>query len=803
MLYAEKPKSNIICEISEIEINQNGKMAKGWLLKSEKGIHRIVPMSDNILRITYAEREDFSLREKPGVIAQSKENTFVCKEEENFICFQSNVMKMKVDKMTGAYQYFDSNNNVLLKEVDKNSKTLESFQAYRVDESLPAEVMQIQTPDGVKELIKDAPKIPDGEYFHTRMKVCFQDGEALYGLGQHEEGFMNLRGQTIYVHQANRKIAVPVLVSSLGYGILMDTYSPMIFNDNIGGSYLYTEADEEIDFYFMVGEECEGTTNVKGVVKAYRELTGKATMLPKWAFGYIQSQERYETQDEILDLAKEHRDRKIGIDCLVLDWMSWEDGMWGQKTFDKSRFPDVTQMIEQLHEKNVHFMLSIWPIMNKETDNYKEMKERKTLLPFSEIYNALSKEARDLYFEQVKRGLFCHGIDAFWCDSSEPLTVEWTHKERMEPANMYAEYCEELSKILPVYATNAFPFYHALTIYDGWRESDKKRVCNLTRSAYTGQQRLGTILWSGDTSASWQTLKQQIASGLNFVASGIPYWTMDIGAFFVKNSTFWYWNGDYDDTTEDEDYLELYTRWYQWGAFLPVFRAHGTDCRREMWEFINDNVQEKEKNKYYDAMMKYNRLRYQLMPYIYSQAGRTWAYDESMVEPLVFAFPKDTQVLDIKDQYMFGEAIMVCPVTEARAESRKVYLPEGTAWYDFFDNEQYEGGQWVEIKTPLETMPLFVKEGSIIPMTKPTEHVVTHEDITWVVYPGKDASYRFYEDEGDGYGYEKGEYTITDYIWNEKGQNLFTKILSGDLCEQKKCDFRLCFDVDFCQGDIC
>lgn len=791
MISADKAKNTGITKIEEVQTNQNGENAKSWILKSEQATHRILPMSDNIVRITYTEEEKFSTREKPGVIATAKENSFTCTEDEKNVIFQSEKMKIEVSKIKGTYTYYDANGKILLKDAEKKSKNLEKFQAYRVDETLPAEVVQVKTADGTKDIIKEAPKIPDGEYYHTRISFDWQDGEALYGLGQNEEGLMNLRGQTVYVHQANRKIAIPVLVSSLGYGILMDTYSPMIFNDNIYGSYLYTEADDEIDFYFMVGEEKkankENSSNenltpkqsaLEGVVKAYRELTGKATMLPKWAFGYIQSQERYETQEEILALAKEHRDRKIGVDCLVLDWLSWEDNMWGQKTFDKKRFPDVTKMIDELHEKDIHFMLSIWPTMSKETDNYKEMKEKKTLLPLSEIYNALSEEGRKLYWKQANRGLFHHGIDAFWCDSSEPLTVEWTHRERMEPSKMFEEYCQELGKILPVYATNAFPFYHAMTVYDGWRKTAKRRVCNLTRSAYTGQQRLGTILWSGDTSASWKTLKQQIASGLNFVASGLPYWTMDIGAFFVKNSPYWYWDGDYDETTDDSNYLELYTRWYQWGAFLPVFRAHGTDCRREMWKFIDKNAKPEEQNRFYDAMMKYNRLRYQLMPYIYAQAGRTWLYDESMMAPLVFSFEEDENVYDIKDQYMFGEALMVCPVTEAKAEKRSVYLPAGTDWYDFFNNEKFEGGQWIEVETPLEKMPIFVKAGSILPMTEATEHVVAHEEITWTVYPGKDSAYIFYEDEGDGYGYENGEYTVSVYEWNENEQKL--------ICENKE-----------------
>ena len=307
---------------------------------------------------------------------------------------------------------------MLLKEREKDSKVIEQFQSYRLDSEETSQVKRVETPDGVKEIVMDAARVPDDLLYHTRMYLEWQENEALYGLGQQEEGILNLRGQTVYVHQANRKIAVPMLLSSLGYGILMDTYSPMIFNDTVSGSYLYTEADDELDFYFIAGD------NMNDIVKEYRKLTGKAAMLPKWAFGYMQSQERYETEEEVLRVANEYRERGIGLDCIVLDWCSWEDGKWGQKTFDASRFPNPKAMIDKLHEQNVHFMLSIWPVMNKSTENYAEMKEAGTLLPASDIYNALDENARKLYWEQVKRGLLGAGIDAWWCDSSEPITVE-------------------------------------------------------------------------------------------------------------------------------------------------------------------------------------------------------------------------------------------------------------------------------------------------------------------------------------------------------------------------------------------
>ena len=637
------------------------------------------------------------------------------------------------------------------------------------------QVEKIKTPDGTKEVVREAAKLQDGTLYHTRLFLEWQEQEALYGLGQNEEGITNLRGQTVYVHQANRKIAVPMLVSSLGYGILMDTYSPMIFQDTAFGSYLYTEADEEMDYYFMNGGSMEE------VIREYRQLTGKASLLPKWAYGYIQSQERYETADEILRVAQEYRRREIGLDGIVLDWCSWEDNLWGQKTFDRARFENPAQMIEKLHELNVHFMISIWPNMDEKSDNYKEFREQGLLLPGSSIYNALTEQGRKLYWRQLEEGLFCHGVDAWWCDNSEPFTPEWNHVNQVEPSRMYEEYCATAAMHLPASLGNAYALYHAQAVYEGQRATgEEKRVVNLTRSGYTGQQRYGTILWSGDIAASWDTLRRQIAAGLSFCASGLPYWTVDIGAFFVKEGGLWYWKGDYEDTTKDMGYRELFVRWYQWACFLPVFRGHGTDCHRELWQFGEEG------EPFYEALVQTNRLRYELMPYIYSLAGMVWLKDASMIKLLAFDFPEDSTAREIKDQYLFGSSLMVCPVTqpmyyakasrvlEEAPKLRTVYLPEGTGWYDYWSHDYYEGGQWIDIEAPLERIPLFVKEGSVIPRTVPAQSTAEMTEMLMLdIYAGADGEFVLYEDGGDGYEYEKGEYRSFTFIWKEHIKRLY------------------------------
>lgn len=779
MLYAMPGKSACITKAERKD--------DSLFLYSERGMHRIQKKGTGILRITYTERESFSERKKPGVIKKDVLSDWDYRENSNCVEFLSPEVRIVADKSTGTFMYYDGEGTLLLRERRKESRELEEFQSYELAGEEGVVIEKVVTPDGTKEVVKEASRVAGERFYHTRLHLEWQEDEALYGLGQQEEGILNLRGKTVYLHQANRKIAIPMLVSNLGYGILMDTYSPMIFNDNEYGSYLYTEADDELDFYFMNGK------NPDGVIRQYRELTGKAALLPKWAYGYLQSQERYETAKELLDVAGEYRKRGLGLDGIVLDWLSWGDNLWGQKTFDKERFPNPTEMIEKLHEMDVRFMISVWPNMDERSDNYKEMKENGQLLPASNIYNAFSEEGRALYWKQVKEGLFCHGIDAWWCDNSEPYTPEWNHKYRVEPAKMYSEYIDTTKDHMPAWALNAYGLYHAMALYDGQRAEQKgaaeeKRVVNLTRNSYTGQQRLGTILWSGDTEASWETLRKQIGAGLSFCASGLPYWTTDIGAFFVRKGGQWFWQGDYVKATEDPAYRELYVRWFQWACFLPVFRAHGTDCYREMWRFGEPG------EPVYDALVKANRLRYRLMPYIYSLAGAAWYEDASLMKPLAFAFPKDRNLQDCRDQYLFGDRLMVCPVTEPmyfdgespeldnKPKTRTVYLPAGEAWYDFWTETRYEGGQKIEAEASLDRIPLFVREGSIIPMYKEdrvpdrTSAIMPEDSVEYRVYKGKDATFYLYEDAGDGYGYERGEYTRTRLEWNEeKGVLLTTK----------------------------
>ncbi len=763
MLDVIKPK---LARIIEVKCKEDT-----LVIDTENGRIKVEPVSANILRIVYTLENDFS--EVRGLGIETRKSFVHWSYEENEESFKIKTAELQliIEKSGCRMTYLDVRGKRLTGEPERLGKELIPFDSYKIIMDDTVVVDKILTPDGIKEVVHDAKKEYDRRLYHTRLHFEWDEGEALYGMGQNEEGYLNLRGTRQYIHQANMKIAMPFLMSTNGYGILLDTYAPVVYNDNSFGSYLYSEASTELDFYFIKGE------NFDDIIAGYRQLTGRAVMLPLWAFGFMQSQERFETQQEILDTVKKYREIGVPLDSIVLDWQSWENGMWGQKTFDTSRFPDAQNMTDQLHEMGAHFMISIWPNMAANSTNYQEMKEHNGLFQRSELYNAFNPDTRKLYWKQANEGLFSKGVDSWWCDSSEPFTPEWNNPVKPEPDQNMMAFHNTCKTYMDEVYTNAYPYMHAKAIYEGQREvTGGKRVVNLTRSGYTGTQKYGTILWSGDTCAKWSTLKKQIAAGLNYCASGLPYWTLDIGAFFVKQGHMWFWDGDYGNGNDDLGYRELYTRWYQFGAFLPVFRSHGTDCRREIWNFG------KKGDQFYDAIEKITHIRYSLMPYIYSLAGMVTQKHNTILRLLAFDFIHDKKVYDIDDQFMFGSGLMICPVTtamyyginskpiEGAAKTRKVYLPEGTEWYDFWSEKRYAGGQAIDAEAPIERIPIFVKAGTILPMSEPIQYTGEMRDdrIELVVYTGADGSFTLYQDERDGYTYETGDYATTDLLWSDK-----------------------------------
>lgn len=744
------------------------------VLETENGKIKLVPYSARIIRVVYTLADDFSDAPGFGLVPLAPDCEWETSETEDTVIVTTSEIRLEIDKQTSAFTYYDRNHKLLAKEPARGGKVLDPYDAYNTVLDDTSVTEKVATADGVKEVVLDAKKAFYKKLYHTKLEMEWSEGEAIYGLGQQEEGSLNLRGTRQYIHQANLKIAMPFFVSTNGYGMLFHTYSPLIFNDNEYGSYIYNEAASELDFYFICGNSLDD------IIGGYRQITGKATMLPLWTFGYMQSQERYESQQEIIDTVSEYRSRKIPLDSIVLDWQSWESGKWGQKSFDASRFPDVPRMMQELHEMGAHMMISIWPNMHESGENYLEMKERGCLLPRSEIYDAFSDEARSLYWKQTNEGLFSKGIDAWWCDSSEPYTPEWTNTVKPEPDKNYLSFHEMAKAYLDEEYTNAYALLHARSIYEGQRgETSEKRVVNLTRSGYIGQQRYGTILWSGDTTAKWKTLRDQIPAGLSMCASGMPYWTLDIGAFFVKRGHTWFWDGDFEEGSNDLGYRELYTRWFQYGAFLPVFRAHGTDTRREIWQFGDKG------EPFYDTLVKFVELRYRLLPYLYSLAAMVTLKDYTMMRLLAFDFQHDDNVYNIKDQFMLGGALMVCPVTSPMyfgpqstplqnvSKTRAVYLPEGTDWYDFWTNERYNGGQTITVNADIDTMPLFVKAGSILPLAgENVQHsgMIPQDRFKLKIYSGCNGEFNLYQDENDNYKYENGDYSLIRLNWdNETG----------------------------------
>ena len=745
------------------------------VLTSQRGLLRLSPVSDSILRVTYTELETFSGEKSLGICCYDRWADWQYTEGEGDITLRLPHFTATVDRRSGSIRYADNQGALLLRERCYESRELNYFDSYKTVVDKNTVITEVVTPDGIKKRIEEATTVFDRKLCHTTLHLEFAENEHIYGLGQATEGLLDLRGTQQYLHQANMKIAIPFFLSTAGYGFLSATDGVAKFNDDVYGSYFYTDADREMDFYFIYGPEFDD------IIRGYRHLTGPARMLPKWAFGYIQSQERYESAAELLDMAKQFKDRDLGLDCLVQDWCTWLPGHWGEKDMDPEFYPDVPGMIQALEEQDVHFMLSIWPNCAEVTRDYSEFFQKNLLLPASDNYNAFDPEAKALYWDQTKRGLFSKGIKAFWCDCSEPFSPEWSEDRPMEVTAMYNEYIRTSSKFIPRDKINAYALVHAQTIYEGMRsETQDYRVCNLTRSAHTGSQRYGTILWSGDISAKWDTLRKQIPAGLNFCASGLPFWTLDIGGFFVKEGTQWFWNGDYDDPDNDLGFRELYTRWFQLGAFLPIFRSHGTNVRREPWHFGEKG------EPFYDAIQAAIDLRYRLMPYIYSAAAEASLNGGTMMRMLAFDYRQDEEALKVKDQYLFGKSILVCPVTHPMyygvnsekianpVTTRKVYLPAGNDWFDFYTMERHAGGQWLEVSLTLDKLPLFVKAGSIIPMTESVRNTAQSGKmpIDYRVFPGADAAFTLYEDAGDGYGYEKGDFKRTEVRWDEKQQKL-------------------------------
>ncbi|MCQ2221888.1 MAG: DUF5110 domain-containing protein, partial [Prevotella sp.] len=619
----------------------------------------------------------------------------------------------------------------------------------------------------------------------TRYKVSFwSEGEkALYGLGAHMEDYMNLHDKTLYLTQHNLKATVPMLCSTNGYGILFDAGCAMKFSsesmEHVGCGHhkgynhtMQLEAAKELDYYVIMGKKMDD------IIAGYRYLTGNVSLMPRYVFGYTQSKERYVSSDDLINTLREYRRRHVPIDMIVQDWNYWPEG-WGYMKMNPKYYPDPKALADSIHSMNAKLMVSIWP--NPQwCPEAADFKQRGMMLEH-DVYDVFNPEARKHYWKYANDEFFSRGFDAWWCDSSEPLDGDWNQLPPPVNGKKYGWDDHErrwhlnkdvLSDALGAERSNLYSLYHSMGIYENQRlTTSDKRVVNLTRSTYAGQQRYGTIVWNGDTHASWESFRQQIPAGLNYMATGNPYWTVDVGSFFTRNSgRQWFYTGEFPKGVNDEAYRDYYVRMFQWGTFLPMLRSHGSDTPREIWRFGEPGT------KYYDEILKMINLRYTLIPYIYSMAAKQTFDNYTMARLLAFDFPEDDAVLDIKDEYMFGD-FLVCPVTSPNATSRKVYLPKGTRWHNYFTSEVFDGGQWIDAPCALEStssLPLFVREGAIIPTTEVAEYsdAQKNQPVTINIYRGTDASFSLYEDEGDNYNFENGAYSLIPLSWNEKKSTL-------------------------------
>lgn len=730
-------------------------------------------VNENIVRIRFCDNSDSCLvKNETGVVVSTipNQNFVKVKDGKKKRTAMSNSLIVELDKATNAITFRDrKTGKVLLQEFEPNprwsERTAKTKPVY--DES---SVRTVQSADGQK-IEKDVLRY-DTVGYQCRYATSFrwQADEGIYGLGCHIEDYMNLRGKTQYLTQHNLKAMIPVITSNKGYGLLFDAGSAMTFAaiedakygvDPSRASSIIIEDTKVFDYYFMKGNTMDD------VIGEYRYLTGECPMMPRYLFGYTQSKERYASQQEVVDIVKEYRRRQVPLDMVVQDWNYWPQG-WGYMKMDPKFYPNPAAMADSVHAYNAKLMVSIWPNPQycPQADDFKS----KGFMLEHSVYDAFSPEARDYYWSYADREFFSKGFDAWWCDCSEPLDGDWknmgngynhnNHKERWENTKQI------LTEALGSERSSLYSLYHSMGIYEHQRlASNDKRVVNLTRSSYAGQQRYATITWNGDTYASWESFRKQIPGGLNFMATGCPYWSVDVGSFFSNGDRFgrWFYKGEFPKGCNDPAYREYYTRMFQWATFLPMLRSHGSDTPREIWRFGEPGT------TYYDAILDMIHLRYRMLPYTYSLAAAVTLGNYTMTRLLAFDFPKDVKVLDIKDEFMFGPALLACPVSEANATSRKVYLPKCAGWYDFWTNEKLGAGREIEAAAPINRLPLFVRAGSILPMGVVKQYSSEPSDapITIYVYPGEDVSFTLYDDAGDGYNCEKGEFSTIRLTWDD------------------------------------
>ena len=707
-----------------------------------------------------------------SVIAKPEKVSFKADIQDNKIVLNTSELSVSVDTGTGIVSYFSKDGKVLLAEksgmqfIDFDDAGTKTYQVYQ-------------------------PFVLDKE-------------EAIYGLGQLQNGKMIQRNMTKNLIQGNVEDVSPFFQSTKGYGVFWDNYSPTLFTDNEVETSFRSEVGDCVDYYFMYGK------NADGVIAQVRSLTGQAPMFPLWTYGYWQSKERYKSQKEVVDVVRKYRELGIPLDGIIQDWQYWgHNYLWNAMDFQNPTFNNPQKMIEDVHAMNAHMAISIWSSFGPMTKPYRELDKKGMLFNFTtwpqsgleswspnmeypsgvRVYDAYNPEARDIYWKYLNDGIFKLGMDAWWMDSTEPDHLDW------KPEDMDTKtYLGSFRKV-----RNAYPLMTVGGVYDHQRAvTSDKRVFILTRSGFLGQQRYGVNVWSGDVASTWESFRNQIPAGLNFSLCGMPHWNSDIGGFFAGHYNK-SWNDD--SASKNPLYQELYVRWLQFGTFNPMMRSHGTDVYREIYKFG------KKGEPVYDAIEKMIGLRYSLLPYIYSTSWEVSNRQSSFMRALMMDFVDDRKVWDINDEYMFGKSILVAPIAHAQytpeavvkvseeegwnrdgakktktdvavdfmeTKSTNIYLPAGTLWYDFWTNEKHEGGKEITKETTLDVIPLYVKAGSIIPVGPQVQYATEKpwDHLELKVYAGANGYFILYEDEFDNYNYEKGAYTEIPISWNNASRKL-------------------------------
>ena len=552
----------------------------------------------------------------------------------------------------------------------------------------------------------------------------------------------------------------------------LKAHSPLPEQDRDRMSW-WGEMQDEIDYYFIAGDDMDG------VIGGYRTLTGKAPIMPKWAMGYWQSRERYVTQDEVVGTLREFRDRHIPVDNIVQDWQYWEADQWGSHEFDAVRYPDPRAMVDSIHALGGRFMVSVWPKFYPGTEHFDELDAKgwiyRTAIRDSvedwlgyqqSFYDAYAPGARKMFWGQLKDHLYPLGVDSWWMDASEPNIHDCTDMDFRK------ELCGPTALGPSTEYFNAYALMNARAIYEGQRASDNRRVFQLTRNGFAGLQRYAAASWSGDIGTRWEDMKAQISAGLNYSLSGIPWWGQDIGGFSVENrfaQAQRFYDASGTETPDLDEWREMQVRWHEWGVFCPLYRAHGQWPAREPWNIAPEG------SPAYEAIVRTDRIRYKFLPYIYTLAARVHFEDYTPMRALCMDFSSDPEALEVSDEFMFGDAILVCPVYEYGARSREVYLPKGSGWYDGSDGSFHEGGTRFVADAPYERIPVFYRSGRIVvcgPDGLESTADAGDGSLNVFVYPGKDASFSLYEDDGLTYNYERNEYSVIPINWDESSSRL-------------------------------